>query len=152
MPINFGHGGSWFNPDQNGQGFSLEVVPASEESEPDLLVAYWFTFAPADDAAAARLAKQGVEDQRWYQAQGPIEGSEAVLDVLRVTGGVFDDPQTVSPNTIGTATFSFASCTEAAISYSLDLDGDGSEETTGDIDLVRLTPDVLCEEMISESN
>lgn len=145
MPINFGHTGSWFNRDQDGQGFSLEVVPAAEEDDPDQLVAYWFTFAPAE--TAARLSKQGVEDQRWYQAQGPIEGSEATLDVLRVTGGVFDDPETVSADTIGTITFSFAGCTEASMTYSLDLDGDGMEESTGDIQLTRLTPDVLCEEM-----
>ncbi len=149
MPINFGHGGSWYNPDQDGQGFSLEVVPIEQEGEPDLLVAYWFTFAP-DDGAAARLSKQGVEDQRWFQAQGPIDGSTAELDkVQQVTGGIFDDPQNVSSIDVGTVTIEFASCTEAAISYSLDLDGDGSEETTGNIDLVRLTPDVLCEEMTS---
>jgi plastocyanin len=145
MPINFGHTGSWYKRAQDGQGFSLEVVPVEDGN--DLLVAYWFTFAPAE--TAPRLSKQGVEDQRWYVAQGPIDGSTAALEVTRTTGGVFDDPTGVSQETIGTATFEFASCTEATISYSLDLDGDDMEETSGEINLTRLTPDVQCEEMTS---
>lgn len=142
--INFGHTGSWFNPDQAGQGFSLEVVPATGESEPDILVAYWFTYA--------RGASGGVNRQRWFQAQGPIEGNSAELSVLQVTGGIFNDPEDVTAIEIGTAMFEFTSCTEAVITYSMDLNGDGDEETTGEIPIVRLTPDVICGELADSSD
>lgn len=143
MPINFGHTGSWFNPGLDGQGFSVEVVPI--EGGDDQLVAYWFTFAPGDPG--------GVNRQRWYVAQGPIDGSKAELEVTRTTGGVFDDPEDVNdPRTMGSATFEVASCTEATMSYSLDFNGNGVEGSTGEIALTRLTPNVVCEEMVSESN
>ncbi len=137
--INFGHTGSWFNPDQAGQGFSLEVVPATGEGEPDLLVAYWFTYA--------RGASGGVNRQRWFQAQGPIEGNSAELSVLQVTGGIFNDPGDVTAVEIGTVTFAFASCNDAVVSYRMDLDGDGNEETKGEVPIIRLTPDVVCGEL-----
>lgn len=136
MPVNFGHTGSWFNQEQDGQGFSLEVVPV--EGDSDVLAVYWFTYAPGESG--------GVNRQRWFTGAGPIDGSEATVAIERVTGGIFDDPQNVARQEIGTATFRFTSCTEASVSYSLDLNGDGTEETTGEIPLVRLTPDVLCEE------
>ncbi len=144
MDLNFGHTGSWFKPEQSGQGFSVEIVPATQEGEPDQLVAYWFTYA--------RGSAGGVNKQRWFVGQGPIDGPDAELSVVQVTGGIFDDPKDVTSIEIGSATFHATSCTEATLTYSLDLNGDGVEETTGEIALTRLTPDVVCEEMISESN
>lgn len=141
IDINFGHGGSWYNQNQDGQGFSLEVVPddAATKAGTGTLVAYWFSFAKG--------APGGTNRQRWYQGVGPIDGAEAVLDVYQVTGGVFDDPTTVASEIIGTATVSFESCTAGTLAYSLDLDGNGSEESANAIALTRLTPDVLCEDM-----
>jgi len=139
FPINYGHTGSWYNPMTGGQGFSIEVVVDPDTGEPDQLVVYWFTYASS--------APGGAETQRWFQAQGPIEGDHAVMDVLQVTGGVFDDPAPVDPAVVGTATATFTSCTEGALEYSLDLDGDGTEETTGLIPIQRLTPDATCSDL-----
>lgn len=134
--INYGHTGSWYNPMTGGQGFSIEVVVDPDTGQPDQLVVYWFTFSAGDPG--------GAETQRWFQAQGPIDGDHAVMGVLRVTGGVFDDPAPVDPATVGTATVTFTSCSEGALEYALDLDGDGSMETSGQIPIQRLTPDVTC--------
>jgi|GEM_PF-5077295 len=141
MDINFGHGGSWYNTDENGQGFSLEVVPDSAALIPGSgqLVAYWFTFARGTPGGPASL--------RWYEGLGPIDGPDAMLDVYQVSGGVFDDPAETAIKQIGSALVHFDRCTEGSISYSLELDGDGSEESTGDITLTRITPDVLCTDL-----
>jgi len=144
IPINFGLTGSWFNADENGQGFLFEVVPLQSGQQGDATgVLYWFTFAKGQPG--------GVNRQRWYQAQGAIQGDVAMLDtVLQVTGGVFDDPVDPSSVTdVGTVMLTFSSCTEGKVAYDLDLDGDGQNETTGEIPIQRLTPDVLCESMLN---
>lgn len=144
IPINFGLTGSWFNADENGQGFLFEVVPlqAGQQGDPTGVL-YWFTFAKGQPG--------GLNKQRWYQAQGAIQGDVAMLDtVLQVTGGVFDDP--VDPSEVvdvGTVMLTFTSCTEGKVAYDLDLDGDGQNETTGEIPITRLTPDVLCQSMLN---
>lgn len=141
MDINFGHGGSWYNSAENGQGFSLEVVPDSAALTPGSgqLVAYWFTFAKGAPGGASKL--------RWFEGLGPIDGPDAMLAVYQVSGGVFDDPAQTTTEQIGTAVAHFDSCTEGAFSYSLDLNGDGTEESSGDIAITRITPDVLCEQL-----
>lgn len=142
FPINFGHTGSWYNPGTDGQGFSIEVVASSDTGEPDQVVAYWFTFAKGSPG--------GVNRSRWFQAVGPIggdEGDSVVMDVYQVTGGVFDDPAEASSDIVGAATLSFTSCTEGTIAYELDLNGDETAETTGEIPLTRLTPDIVCTEL-----
>lgn len=143
MTINYGHSGSWYNAATDGQGFSIEVVVAADTGEPSQVVAYWFTFAKGSPG--------GVNRQRWFQAVGPIEGGEAVLEVYQVTGGVFDDPAAAESVVIGTATIHFTSCTAGQLEYELDLDGDGTPETTGSIPLERLTPDVVCGELSGEA-
>lgn len=139
VAFNLGHSGSWFNRDTQGQGFSVEVVTPTDIGDPELLVVYWFTFAPGEPG--------GLERQRWFQAMGPIEGAQAVMEVLQAVGGVFDDPEPVDTKILGTATMTVTGCMTAEMEYELDLDGDGSAETTGSISLERLTPQVLCTEL-----
>ena len=61
--------GSWFNPQQNGHGFALEVLPG----QPMQMLASWFTFAP-----------QG--GQAWIVGLGPITGDRAVLQGFQSAG------------------------------------------------------------------
>lgn len=135
--INFGLTGSWFNPATSGQGFLFDVVVAQE---PPQMVVYWFTY----DTESG-----GPEAQRWFVAQGPIEGETdtVTLDVLLVTGGIFNQPEPVEANIVGTAELTFASCTEATLTFNIDFNGDPGQNISGAIPIERLSPDVLCEEL-----
>lgn len=136
---NIGHTGSWYNPDTDGQGFIIEVLPEVPGAEGPQMVVYWFTYAPGEPG--------GVNRQRWFQATGPVGDPTSELDVISVTQGVFDAPDPVSVRDAGTIGVTFASCTEGTIEYDLDLDGNGSNETTGEIPIDRLSPDVQCQEL-----
>jgi plastocyanin len=136
--INFGLTGSWFNPETGGQGFLFDVLP--DGSEGPSLVVYWFTYA--DQAG-------GPETQRWFIAQGGYSpGDDAVqLEILMVTGGVFDQPDPVDLNVIGVAELVFEDCMNATLTYDIDLDGDPEANMSGTIPVTRLSPDVMCEEL-----
>lgn len=138
--INFGLTGSWFNPATSGQGFLFDVVPSQMQ-----VVIYWFTF---DDEAG------GPEGQRWMIAQGDfVEGQNTIaMEVLQVTGGVFDDPEAVTVTTIGSAELEFEDCTNASMTYDLDFDGDEENNLTGIIPIGRLSPDVMCEPLADEDD
>lgn len=127
--IDFTLTGSWYNPDTTGQGFLLEVLPDGEQ-----LLAYWFTY---DEAISTKFGGSG---QRWFTAIGPYEGNRATLQVAQTTGGVFDDPQAVSSEIIGTLEIEFSGCREATASYALE-----SLDLYGEIPLSRLSPATFCE-------
>ncbi len=131
--ITFGITGSWFDPTQNGQGFSLEVVPAA-----DVLAAYWFTFPP--QGVAKGVAKGELPNQMWLQGSGPIDGDTAVVTFQLPVGGAFDTPGGVEREDWGTATFTFSDCNTGLATYQ-SLDG----KAQGTIPLVRITADVNCE-------
>jgi len=127
--IGFGITGSWFDPTQNGQGFSLEVVPAA-----GVLAAYWFTFPPQG------VAKGELPNQMWMQGSGPIDGDSAVVTFQLPVGGAFDTPGGVDREDWGTATFTFSDCNTGLATYQ-SLDG----KAQGTVPLVRITADVNCE-------
>ncbi len=131
--IGFGITGSWFDPTQNGQGFSLEVVPAT-----DVLAAYWFTFPP--QGVAEGVAKGELPNQMWLQGSGPIDGDSAVVTFQLPVGGAFDAPGGVDREDWGTATFTFSDCNTGLATYQ-SLDG----KAQGTVPLVRITADVNCE-------
>lgn len=144
QPINFGMGGIWYNPPTSGQGFIFDVVV---ERDPQDFSAFWFTFAGEDAELPA--------DQRWYLAQGQFEeGDHSVtLTVGRSTGGAFDvRPPIPDLVEIGEAVLEFHSCTEATLTYSVDLDDDPEQPRDGVIELVRLSPDVMCEVLAEDGD
>ena len=122
MLINYGLAGSWFEPATNGQGLIVDIVPANNQ-----LVAYWFTY-PEDGIG-----------REWYVAQGDINGGSATLTVFQTDNGIFDTASAVALNTVGTATMSFSTCTDATWEYAFDNGGAG-----GIIELQRVSPDVIC--------
>lgn len=137
--INFGLTGSWFNPATGGQGFLFDVVLRDME-----VVVYWFTY---DQEAG------GPDSQRWMVAQGPFEegGDTVAMEVIQVTGGVFDDPEPVEPRVIGSAELVFHDCFNATMTYNLDFDGDATNVVAGTIPITRLSPDVMCEALAEEN-
>lgn len=136
--INFGLTGSWFNPATSGQGFLFDIVLAQE---PPQVVVYWFTYDTGEPGGPAA--------QRWLVAQGNYQDptDTVLLDVLQVTGGVFDRPDPVDAQIIGVAELKFENCTTATLTYDMNFGGGTISDT---IPIERLSPDVLCAELANQ--
>lgn len=134
--INFGMGGSWFSPATSGQGFVFDVV-TRHWSEPQLFIAYWFTYAGQSG---------GPEAKRWMLAEGEFEwgDSSVLLDIYQFVGGAFDQPGPPEAMLVGSAELVFHSCASAVLSYQLDVDGEQHAASGGTIALERLTADMTC--------
>jgi hypothetical protein len=126
MLINAGVGGGWYEPAIAGQGFSIDVVPDSNQH-----IAYWFTYA-----------KQGGA-REWYVAQGDISGNVANMAIYQAENGLFDQPSAVDVVEVGTAKLKFNACDEAEWEYSFNASGH-----SGQSDLVRLGPTRYCEQFL----
>lgn len=127
MLINFGAGGGWYEPATDGQGFSFDVVPETNQ-----LVAYWFTYPAAGGA------------REWYVAQGDISGDSASLVIYQTSNGVFDQPGNIGIDPVGTALLQYDSCQSASFDYSFDTTG-----MQGDIALQRLGTTRFCEQFLA---
>lgn len=112
--INAGIGDAWYNPDTDGQGFQINVFPTIGQ-----IFLTWFTFEterPPPDVEA-HLGEPG---HRWLTAQGPYDGTEAVLDVWISEGGIFDagvPAPTLRPD--GQMTLEFSTCNEGIVTYDI---------------------------------
>lgn len=115
--INYGIGGTWYNPATSGQGFFVEVVPSL-----DLMVIAWFTWTDTPG------------EQDWFTAIGPISGDSATLDLQRSSGGRFNDPATVATASVGSVTARFTDCGNGTISFQRSDTGQ-----SGSIPIQRLT-------------
>ena len=125
MLVNQGLSGSWYEPATSGQGFALEVVPSS-----NTMVAYWYTYL------------QGGNGREWYFSQGSINGDTTNLLVYRAEGGVFDQPDPVLLEEVGTLNLTFTDCLTVEAEYVIEAD-----DFSGIIPLQRLTPDIRCESL-----
>jgi len=101
--IGAGITGNWYNPNQIGQGFAVEVLRDNS------ILVEWFTFAPENG-------------QAWIVAQGPISGNKAVLQGYQAvgSGGRFFpnfDPSGVQKQFWGTITMTFADCNHGTVSW-----------------------------------
>lgn len=125
-----GLGGSWYNPDEGGQGIVMQVMPDFYGTGQGLLFGGWFTF----DVTAAG-------GQRWYAVQGMVTASgSATMPIYMSEGGNFDAPPVVGVTQVGQATFSFSDCTNGTLTYAF-TDGSGRN---GSIPLSRLGNNVAC--------
>jgi|GEM_PF-2946043 len=101
--INSCHSGSWYNPEQNGHGFFVNVV---ENQGAVQMTLAWYHY----------LAGK----QKWLVAQGPVYGSNAVLSAQAGTGGQFPpvyDSSAVEFNDWGNIRFTLLSDSSAKISW-----------------------------------
>lgn len=112
--INAAIGDAWYDPDTTGQGFQINVFPDLGQ-----IFLTWFTFdteRPPPDA----IAHLGEAGHRWLTAQGPFEGTEAVLDVWISEGGVFDsgspEPELYRD---GQITLEFSTCNAGTLMYDI---------------------------------
>ena len=122
FPINAGHSGAWYDPETSGQGFFIDIEPASQ-----FMFISWFTYT--DDESGNPF------QQRWFTAQGEYAGSRAELVLSETLGGEFNGPLAPTTKEVGTVTLNFANCEQAALAYDI-----VSESLEGSIPLVRVVP------------
>ena len=111
--------GSWFNIDQSGHGFVIEVLAGSQ------VLVYWFSYD-----------KEG--NQAWFFGTGSIVGDELVIaDTFQTRGPVFGpdfDPADVELIPWGEMRFDL-SCLTGSVTY----DGTAAGFGAASLDLSRLT-------------
>lgn len=117
-----GMSGAWYDPEQNGQGWVVEVLPEGKA------VVYWFTYPPE--------SAPGVN--AWILGQGEVVGNEIRINETRITRGArFGDnfrPDELESSSWGTWTMRFDGCESGHMSF------EGPEEFgAGKFNLVRLS-------------
>jgi hypothetical protein len=110
--LNAGLNGSWYNADQSGQGFLVEVLP-----ELGQVFVAWFSFDTT--TSNDNTATIGDSNQRWFTAQGPYEGTEANLTVYSTAGGAFNQGDTTTTTEVGNLNIIFNGCGDAIAEFGL---------------------------------
>lgn len=146
VAINAGFNDAWFDPNTNGQGFLISVLP-----DAGIVFLAWFTYdteLPPQDA----VANLGDPGHRWLTAQGVYAGNQSVMDIVLTSGGIFDESTTVSrtdpPGSDGTLILTFDDCYTGTIEYNIP-----SINRQGTIPIQRLTNDnaAVCEALSDET-
>ncbi|HMM66829.1 MAG TPA: Ig-like domain-containing protein [Dokdonella sp.] len=125
VPITSGFTGTWYDPEQNGHGLTVEVLPDNR------VLVTWNTFTPDGS------------QQAWFGGAGEIVGQQAIIYASRAEGGrwipYFDSSQ-VSVRLWGTLTLTFSDCNHGRVLFAGDGGfGNGSIWRFGEMDLTRLT-------------
>lgn len=93
---------SWFDPTHDGEGFLLEMLPEN------IAVLYWFTYDT-----------NGAQD--WYVGVGEVLANRIEFaEIYQATGGEFGsgfDPEKITHEIVGSASFVWSSCDQADMSY-----------------------------------
>jgi beta-glucanase (GH16 family) len=99
-----GHSGSWYWPDQDGHGFSMEFGELADGSP--LAVIYWYTY----DAQGNPIFMLG---------SGIPDGNRVAVEFVSPVGMVFGefDPDSVSRENGGVGVFEFSDSDNASFSY-----------------------------------
>jgi len=105
--------GAWYDPDTDGQGFSLEV------QENGAVVSFWYTY---DEEGS----------QRWFLLQGNVSDGEAAVTIYETSGGVFLQGDPYNLDEWGSGQFRAIDCDH----ISLEID---SNEISTTIPLTRLS-------------
>ena len=106
--------GSWYDPEADGQGFSVEVLEQN-----GVVVSYWYTYTQAGEP-------------RWFVLQGQVADGVGEVTIYQSSGGVFlqDDPNLLTE--WGRGRFVAVDCMH------IDLEIESMEVTTT-LNLTRLT-------------
>ncbi|MFC1720341.1 hypothetical protein ACFL00_04290 [Pseudomonadota bacterium] len=137
--INEGLNGSWYDPELPGQGFFINVLPASKR-----MFIGWFTYETW--RREPRESRMGDAYQRWMTAVGEYYANRANLTLYRTTGGEFNSTLPTENTEIGTLVFKIEDCGHLNIEYDIDVD-----DRLGQISLSRIAGDnaAWCEELQS---
>jgi CubicO group peptidase (beta-lactamase class C family) len=106
--------GAWYDPDHEGQGFSLEV-----REDRVTVVSFWYTYGEGGS-------------QRWFLLQGEARDDTGEVDIYTTSGGTFLQGSTYSLDRWGTGRFIALDCNHLRFEFE-------SEEATGSIPLTRLS-------------
>lgn len=102
--------GSWYDPQTSGQGFVFDFSPSINN-----VFGAWYTYK------ADGQQTPGTASQDWYTLQSgdfkPGTTSLSNITLVETTGGVFNNPATVSRSQAGVADIVFKSCNEMTLSY-----------------------------------
>ncbi len=116
-----GTSSAWYDPQRNGEGFVMEILPAGRA------VMYWFTY---DDTGR----------QDWYIAVGAIQANRIEFNqLLQVSGGEFGpgfNPAKVTESVVGSAVFSWSGCDQGVMVWELNR---GDDYRKGRMNLQRLS-------------
>ena len=112
-PITGATSGSWFDPAQNGHGFSIQVAPGN------IFIVYWFVYTP-----------DGTQ-QAWVSGSGAFTpGSNTVtIDVGQRVGAKFPpnfDQAALTTTDWGKLTFTFTDCANGTVSWASTLPAYGT--------------------------
>ena len=113
MPISATVSGSWYNPQQSGHGFLLQVVP------PNTILAYWFVYTPDGTA------------QSWVVGSGSFDPASDTVTIegFQDSGAKFPpnfNTTDITQTDWGSLTFTFAACNSATMSWVSKLPAYGS--------------------------
>jgi hypothetical protein len=115
--LNPGLNDAWYNPDTDGQGILISVLPDS-----GAVFLAWFTYdteLPPEDATA----NLGDPGHRWLTAQGTYSGGKSAMNLIVTSGGLFDYPTVVErtdpPGSDGTLTLTFDDCYAGTLEYNI---------------------------------
>ena len=115
--------GSWYWPENSGQGINIEVLEDKNE-----VLAYWYTY------------EQETGNQRWFIMQGNIDNNKAHLTIRSTSSGgfVYSNP----PEIIewGSGDLYFDGCDSGTFSFSSNI-----ENVSATIPLTRLTGGDVCQ-------
>jgi plastocyanin len=113
--------GSWYDPQQSGHGFLLQIAPGNT------ILAYWFAYTP------------NVTAQAWMLAVGNYDpnSNTVTLEAFQPTGAKFPpafNATDITQNDWGSITFTFTDCTNGTVSWNSKLPGYG----TGTLPITKL--------------
>jgi hypothetical protein len=104
--VNAGISGSWYNPEQDGQGWVIEMIGTPSGSDQFLFYFYGY-----EDSG----------EQLWLLGITPdIASNRLTMDVLRFEGMGFGggfDPGSTSSEVVGSMTFEFHDCDRSTVSF-----------------------------------
>jgi len=115
--------GAWYNPEQSGQGLTINFTPDPNDSKGGAIVT-WYT-----------VDNQG--NPLWLIMQAYFNGNILSGDAIQVTGSQFNNYNPDETNRInwGTLTLEFFDCKTANLSYQPTIDG----YQAGNLALTRLS-------------
>lgn len=121
--ITSGFTGSWYNPEQNGHGLTIEVLSGNR------ILVNWNAYTP-----------DGTQ-QAWFGGVGDIIGNQAIVQATLAQGGRWTDDfygSSISISPWGTLTLVFSDCIHGTVFYA----GNGGNRPpwyAGKLELTRLT-------------
>ncbi len=114
-----GFTGKWYNPETDGQGFQLQVLPNGDA------LALWFTY----DADG---------NQVWLIGNNRIVGNKVTMNMSRPTGASFGpgfNPDDVDMQPFGSVTLTFEDCNSGSVIW----ESDDPQFGFGEMEIQRLT-------------